>query len=210
MGSEKNGTSWREKPCEMGGFGGEPLPQSIPEVLVFLWLLTRAVRDTKTLRACLSLFFPEKLLQEAPFGSDCYFRERSPPSSWVKSLCGSPWGSDSSFWRRLTADSARAHDVVPSSERFLPHSGPVRRRVRALPTTHARLLQRQNVQESQPANAPQWVGQDDIFSRCVSLSAIPSSLSGNGSQVQSASHLVGHPRSMYSTTGNKIKMDASR
>src|SRR5712691_7014464 len=58
-----------------------------------------------------------------------------------------------------------------------------------------------------PANARQFVGQDDIFSRCVSLSAIPSSLSGNGSQVQSASHLVGHPRSMYSTTGNKDETD---
>ena len=46
------------------------MPQSIPEVLVFLWLLTRAVRDTKTLRACISLFFPEKLLQEASFESD--------------------------------------------------------------------------------------------------------------------------------------------
>ena len=37
------------------GFGDALLPQHIPEVLSFLWLLTRARRGTKTLRARISL-----------------------------------------------------------------------------------------------------------------------------------------------------------
>src|SRR5207248_1350364 len=90
----------------------------------------------------------------------------------------SPWGRGYPLWRRLTAGSARVHGVVPSSERFLPHSGLVHRRVRGLPTTHALPLLKQNGEESQPANARWSVGQDDIFSRCVSWPAISSSLSG--------------------------------
>ena len=71
----------------MGRFGYEPLQHSIPAVLGCLSLLTRAFVSTKTLRTRISLFFLEKLLQEAPFGSE--------------SVCPGPLD------RALTTDEAR-------------------------------------------------------------------------------------------------------
>ena len=78
------GVEWRflkEKALGNEGFGDESLRQRIPAVLSFLWLRTRACRGTKTLRARISLFFLDKWLQEAPFGSELNNRAPCPSAA---------------------------------------------------------------------------------------------------------------------------------
>ena len=90
----------------MMSFGYEPLGQSLPEVLGFLLLLTRALICTKTLAARIPLFFLEKLLHEAPFDSDPNFRTTRARGADAASaaqhervhLRSSPWAMGSSIW----------------------------------------------------------------------------------------------------------------
>ena len=71
-GSDSNGTSLREKPCEIEGLECQPLHSASLKCLISWSFLTRAFMGTKTLCARISLCFSEKLLKEVPFGSDSH------------------------------------------------------------------------------------------------------------------------------------------